>query len=1062
MKKAIAFLYMLLLCTCMSGISQTVHSIGDLIANKTNGSWTNPLDWDTWNGTAVVSQSTATPTLSSDVFILSGDTYILPSSGTRQCKILTIDAGGKLYTNVSTNRFLDVYGDIICNGIIGNGTSFDGISFNMEGVSCTISGTGSFDCARIRKNSNTNAVTSLLVDMNANLRFNGTALYNNSSSASLFNITIAAGVTVNCPGDGTANSGGSVAIDGIDGTGTGYMGGTITVNGILNLSGIGTVIPKLYLTTDNTNTAYPVAVTIGSTGAINAPSIICSNSSAAGSTLKIDSGGVLNITDEPSVYTAPGITNNTYLFLPGATIEYSRSGNQTIYSFGSIHYPALICSGGTKSIATSMTIDSTLTLDASSILSIGNDTLTLTGNITGAGTLNGSSNAGLVIANNGAIDPVLSFTNAAVLHDLILNANARATLGNMVSIVAGTNAGNVSLATGSILTTNGNLTLRSDANGTARVGISSGTISGNVVVERYIPAHRAWRLLGAPFISNGAPTINEAWQDTVFNADRLSPLDPDPGYGTEITTSTVAQNGYDQGSTNNPSLDYFTGTKWAAVPATNQGAITDYPGYFLFVRGDRSIIVSNAGVTATPTTLHPQGQVLIGSKNISIPAAGLQVIGDPYASAINFNSIYNHNNTSGVIANSYYLWDPELTGNNGVGGFVALTDDGTGTGNYVYNVQPASPIDLHGGIESGAAFFINAIGPGTITINESDKSSGSADVFRPAITSDPLKYIRTSLYSMDADNNAVPVDGALTLFNNNFSDSVIWSEDVMKLINSNENIAINKQDHLISIEKRGFIGEADSVLYELTQLHQQQYILSLSARGLSATGLAASLYDNYTNRFIPVNLDGDTNDSFSVTQDIASSDANRFKLIFGRPAIALPVKFSNIKGYKQNGTALIEWNIANQSGIDYYEIERSSDASFFETIGYVDINDLGSYQYIDKAPLAGKNYYRVKVMNADGTILYSPTIEIDNDTMVCNSFFQNGMLHLHWGNLPEGIYAIALYDNSGRVLFRTGVNVGSKNMDQSLIIDKNMAAGIYELEITAPNDQHITNAVIYR
>jgi hypothetical protein len=49
-------------------------------------------------------------------------------------------------------------------------------------------------------------------------------------------------------------------------------------------------------------------------------------------------------------------------------------------------------------------------------------------------------------------------------------------------------------------TTGSNLTLKSDASGTARVGNSAGTLTGNVTTETFIPGgRRAYRFLGNPF-----------------------------------------------------------------------------------------------------------------------------------------------------------------------------------------------------------------------------------------------------------------------------------------------------------------------------------------------------------------------------------------------------------------------------------------------------------------------------------------------------------------------------------------------------------------------------------
>ncbi len=61
------------------------------------------------------------------------------------------------------------------------------------------------------------------------------------------------------------------------------------------------------------------------------------------------------------------------------------------------------------------------------------------------------------------------------------------------------------------------LTLQSNATGTARIGSSTGTITGNVRVERFISsafARSAWRLLTAPLRSTTTnATIFSNWQN---------------------------------------------------------------------------------------------------------------------------------------------------------------------------------------------------------------------------------------------------------------------------------------------------------------------------------------------------------------------------------------------------------------------------------------------------------------------------------------------------------------------------------------------------------------------
>jgi len=62
--------------------------------------------------------------------------------------------------------------------------------------------------------------------MHANIRYGGTAIYNNKSGT-VFHVVVDAGKLVTVPGDGITP--GNVAIDGVNGAGSTTGGGSITV-----------------------------------------------------------------------------------------------------------------------------------------------------------------------------------------------------------------------------------------------------------------------------------------------------------------------------------------------------------------------------------------------------------------------------------------------------------------------------------------------------------------------------------------------------------------------------------------------------------------------------------------------------------------------------------------------------------------------------------------------------------------------------------------------------------------------------------------------------------------
>ena len=350
------------------GIELHAQVAGDF-RSRSNGTWTdftNTTPWEQYDG---VSWNTATtlPNLSNDVTIQNGHTIILPLQGIKQCKNLSVDLGGKLFTNNSTltNVYtLSLYGNIICDGTIGNGTTYDDIAFNIKG-NTAISGNGAFDCTRLRQD--TNLTCTIIIDININFRYGGTCIYNDGTSqAAKLNLTINSGVIVNIIGDGITP--GNICIDGLSGVGP-NVSGNITVNGTLLVSG------TTYFTTNNaTQTPVPVSFTIGSTGILATNIINAATSRSSGHTLTINNGGVLRITGDNTVgFTHPSTDSNTYILASGSTIEYSRAGNQTIYDFG-VNYKNLKLSGsGSKALDSAINIDESLeVVGASSLVTNGN------------------------------------------------------------------------------------------------------------------------------------------------------------------------------------------------------------------------------------------------------------------------------------------------------------------------------------------------------------------------------------------------------------------------------------------------------------------------------------------------------------------------------------------------------------------------------------------------------------------------------------------------------------------------------------------------------------------
>lgn len=189
------------------------------------------------------------------------------------------------------------------------------------------------------------------------------------------------------------------------------------------------------------------------------------------------------------------------------------------------------------------TVGGTINIPTASQLQINGSTLSIA-SLAGSGTLTGSTTSNLVVTGSAGGDAgALRFTGGSnTLNNFTLNrtgATASATLGTALNLLNVLTLSNGTLNTGNLLT------LKSTAANTARVAPVTGSISGTVTVERYIPARRAWRLLAAPVggtseAANGVSSLTHA-QETAQGALTTSTGDPRPlSFGTATFSLNAA------------------------------------------------------------------------------------------------------------------------------------------------------------------------------------------------------------------------------------------------------------------------------------------------------------------------------------------------------------------------------------------------------------------------------------------------------------------------------------------------------------------------------------------
>lgn len=579
----------------------------------------------------------------------------------------------------------------------------------------------------------------------------------------------------------------------------------------------------------------------------------------------------------------------------------------------------------------------------------------------------------IIYGNTSAGNSLYFDPSANTLHDLTINSGGAGTLGNALNITAGSAFGTVT-ATGTF-NANNFLTLKSDANGTARVAKSPGTISNYVTVERYIPPRRSWRFMAVP-ITNDTLTIRTAWQEGVNNHDLVyaDHQDPHPGYGTDITGDNDWSKGFDVNTTYNPSIKTWNPliSNWnSTAPPTISTVLSSNSAYCLFVRGSRAVHLEWAtGAPADATVIRETGYLNNNTYTASYPSiftGEYLFVGNPFASSINLSTVLNAAGTNGVSANKFWVWDPALNGSYGVGGYVTF-DNGIyvpATNNY-----PNPPTTVIQG-EQGFLVQSNATSA-TIQFKQNCKVSSENDAFKPAKVTKPHILINLMLHSADS---LLLVDGTGVLFGDGFS-NLIDENDAIKFPNFNESIAMLRFDRRMAIETRPMPGLEDTMFLKMTYLvASQPYALSILPKNFPASTTQAWLVDKYLKSMTALKLEDTTVYNFSTTAD-TTTFMRRFMIVYRKKLDATPVAVNRAIAQTISGNITVTPNpvITNKFEVVVSNVARGRYVAALysadgKTIFTQDIEHPGgnaSYtELLPSGTTAG--VYTLSVTNRDGT-----------------------------------------------------------------------------------------------
>lgn len=167
--------------------------------------------------------------------------------------------------------------------------------------------------------------------------------------------------------------------------------------------------------------------------------------------------------------------------------------------------------------------------------------------------------------------------------------------------------------------------------------------------------------------------------------------------------------------------------------------------------------------------------------------------------------------------------------------------------------------------------------------------------------------------------------------------------------------------------------------------------------------------------------------------------------------IVVPVRieYLRVKNYDHTQVTL-EWSTTSESNNQHFEIERSPDGKNWSSI--ILVNGMGtttkriSYFGIDKNPISGMNYYRLKQVDLNSNFTYSEILQVNissgHDLIYPSP--THGVLYVE--NSLQKISQIRVYDQMGRNL-KNKISFDQREENKVELDLSDLVSGIYFITI---------------
>jgi hypothetical protein len=182
-------------------------------------------------------------------------------------------------------------------------------------------------------------------------------------------------------------------------------------------------------------------------------------------------------------------------------------------------------------------------------------------------------------------------------------------------------------------------------------------------------------------------------------------------------------------------------------------------------------------------------------------------------------------------------------------------------------------------------------------------------------------------------------------------------------------------------------------------------------------------------------------------------------------ATPLPLKLISFQGALNNSQSQLQWTVAENETGKYFEVEKSFDGRSYTTAGVVMVTQKsGSETYSYKEGIQNATFYRLKMVNEDGSVSYSKIILIkaQEEASATIALLQNPVrdnLSFSFTSLTDKVSDVTVYSLSGAKVLTQRIATQKGRNSISIALNNYITSGTYILEVRNNTERSITKFI---